>query len=409
MSAWVVTMPKLSDTMEEGGIYEWLFQEGEYVEEGANLLEIETDKATMEYGSPESGYLRKIMTPKGSQVSLLAPIAVLTDTEDEEFDLEAVLSSVDSPPSSQADEPSPQPKPPSSSASSLEPSSDSRIKASPLAKKIAADHQLDLRSIIGSGPLGRIVKTDVEQALQSFVPSSSSFEDRRVELSMMRKSIAQSLSASWQQVPHFYLRSTWNLDSLVRMRSQWNEHLKIQAERQGGLADKISLNDCMIMCVSRALKDHPQIRSFWMDDHILEKANIHISMAVAIADGLVTPTIHHADQLGLVELSKRTRQLIAASHGGAKERSTLDFTSGVFTISNLGTSRVDEFNAIINPPQSAILAIGRMRTISSHQMPPRTEITVTLSCDHRVIDGKVGAQFLDTLAQYVEHPDFCML
>ena len=441
MSAILVTMPKLSDTMEEGGIYEWLFQEGEYVDEGEPLLEIETDKATMEYSSPDSGYLRQILKSKGSQVPLMAAIAVLTETQDEPFDLKSILAdqaapvdladSSDNPDNPGVSQPPDQASPPLSTPQSGDVAA-SRIKASPLAKKLAAAQGVELKDMTGTGPHGRIVKADVDhylsQAQSVVTPSASSpglpshqgsAGDRRIELTRMRKSIAHSLSISKQQVPHYYLRSTWNLDALVNYRDQWNQHLsevhRGEVKKFGDGAqplDKISLNDCFVYCVARALRTHPVVRSFWQGDHILEKAEIHIAVAVAIADGLVTPTIHHADQLGLVAISRRTREVIALSHGDGKARSQLDLTSGVFTISNLGSSRVDEFSAVINPPQSAILAIGRMKqalSLRQQQVVETREVTATMSCDHRVIDGKVGSEFLNTLAHYVENPALMML
>lgn len=423
MSAKIVTMPKLSDTMEEGGIYEWLYQEGEYVEEGEALLEIETDKATMEYSAPEEGYLRKILQPKGAQVPLMAPIAVLTDSQDETFDLEALLAAQSAAPAEQASPtaaPVIEQEPPAADQS---PSRAGRVKASPLAKKIAADHGIALDQLNGSGPQGRIVKADVEAHITSPPKVASAAGDvhvdgadqgpRRVELSMMRKAIAQSLSASKQQIPHYYLRSTWNMDALVAYRQRWNQHLAGSSGDETAVT-KISLNDCFIFAVARALRHHPMVRSFWAGDHLIENSAIHVAMAVAIPDGLVTPTIHHADQLSLTAIARRSRQLIALSRGGAKERSQLDMKGGVITISNLGSSRVDEFSAVINPPQAAILAIGRMQqvvTLPSAAAGPvvSAQITATLSCDHRVIDGKVGADFLDTLAQYIEGPSLMML
>lgn len=435
MSAKIVTMPKLSDTMEEGGIYEWLYQEGEHVEEGEALLEIETDKATMEYSAPEEGYLRKILQPKGAQVPLMAPIAVLTDAQDEAFDLEALLAAQQAP--------AEQPAASATVAAAVPPEATTtpaqlpagRVKASPLAKKLAADHGVSLQQLSGSGPHGRIVKVDVEDYIASSkdkntvgvagaqgVAAGGATDlpqaTRRVELSMMRKAIAQSLSASKQQIPHYYLRSTWNMDALVAYRQQWNQHLAQQASCDAAEAvAKISLNDCFIFAVARALRHHPMVRSFWGGDHLIENAAIHVAMAVAIPDGLVTPTIHHADQLSLTAIARRARQLIAFSHGGAKERSQLDLKGGVITISNLGSSRVDEFSAVINPPQAAILAIGQLRQAivpSSRAaevggITTSAQITATLSCDHRVIDGKVGADFLDTLAQYIENPTLMML
>lgn len=424
----VISMPKLSDTMEEGGVFSWFFKEGDLVEEGEPLLEIETDKATMEYSSPESGYLRKILEPAGSQVPLGSPIAILTATPDELFEVSGALSSgpiqkppiPDHPPNEEVpvhkeDKPHKPsyirevPKPNRTTSPNLS-SAEARLKISPLAKKIAEKNGLDLSTISGSGPYGRIVKKDVEAALAHPMALADDAPSSRVPLSAMRKSIAQSLSKSKREIPHYYLRSTMDVEALLDFRRQWNNDLK-QSAPESGL--KISINDCFIFCVSRALRSHPVVRSFWQQDHILENKDIHIAMAVSVPGGLVTPVIHHADQLSVAETATTSRHLINLALGSPKQRGQLDLTGGTFTISNLGASRVDEFSAVINPPQSAILAIGRiqkdLRLDDAGKIYEAAKVTVTLSCDHRVIDGKEGADFLGTLARYVENPGLMLL
>ena len=428
----VISMPKLSDTMEEGGVFNWFFKEGDLVEEGEPLLEIETDKATMEYSSPESGYLRKILEPAGSRVPLGSPIAILTASPDELFDVSGALSSGISLKESQRNEKTEEnlehqnrqkhlrnqirevPKIDHEAESPHISARTGRLKISPLAKKIAEKNGLNLSTISGSGPHGRIVKKDVEAALAKpltgSITSAAEASSSRIPLSAMRKSIAQSLAKSKREIPHYYLRSTMDVEALMDFRKQWNNDLK-QTNPEGGL--KISINDCFIFCVSRALRSHPVVRSFWQQDHILENQDIHIAVAVSVHGGLVTPVIHHADRLSVAETATTSRHLINLALGGPKQRGQLDLTGGTFTISNLGASRVDEFSAVINPPQSAILAIGRiqkeLRLDDAGQIYEAAKITVTLSCDHRVIDGKEGADFLGTLARYVENPGLMLL
>ncbi|MCY4380919.1 MAG: dihydrolipoamide acetyltransferase family protein [Proteobacteria bacterium] len=428
----LITMPKLSDTMEEGGISCWFVKEGDYIEEGDPLVEIETDKATMEYHSPESGYLRKVLANPGSQYPLTAPIAVISEEKNTAFNLDDLIRSL----SQQKEIPVHQDESEqanvatedtghaevAASAAHEQKKSLTRVIASPLAKKLASDHDLILADIQGSGPRGRIIKSDVQGVLsgtkKSLLPTTTSDSverlsqkpDKVIPISLMRKSIAKSLTASKQLIPHYYLKSTWQLDTLLGMRQVWNQHLS--THRPAGSAQKVSLNDCFIYLVARAVRQHPIVRSFWQQDHILEKGAVHIAMAVALDDGLVTPVIHDADQMSVYDISERSRYLIQQCQAGGKARSDLDLTGGSFTISNLGRSSVDEFAAVINPPQSAILAIGRLRSApqlidGSWQLSQ--EISVTLSCDHRVIDGKEGARFLDTLSELVANPSLALL
>lgn len=478
----LVTMPKLSDTMEEGGIFSWLISEGEAIEEGDGLVEIETDKATMEYPSPESGYLLKIIVAAGEQVDLGAPIAVMGASKDEEFSLESLLlaaedsaeahsgaekaadtSTAESKAQDQRqalgkqgdisaqvgrdlrsrlpDLPQLPDGPDQQGGSSGKESDQSRHdpaksdrgrqKISPLARKLAQAARLDTAGIEGSGLGGRVVRRDIERALKTpsqvdqppkisevrrvisastavpVVPAPSD-DGQRYKLSILRKSIAKNLLRSKQEVPHFYLTTRANMTGVIALREKIVQRCikeSIVDESRGGTPWKVSYNDIFVMAVSRALRDHRALRSSWQGDHILEHHDIHIAIAVALDDGLITPVIPHADRHGLLSLSRGLRSLIQQASG--PKRGDLDLTSGVFTISNLGMTCVEEFAAVINPPQSAILAIGRMKDVphwDGQQWQASKEVTLTLSCDHRVVDGLVGARFLDTLVALLEDP-----
>ena len=391
----LLTMPKLSDTMEEGGISEWLKKEGDEVSSGDPLVSIETDKATIEYASPVDGTLLKILVQAGSAVPIQTPIAVIGKKAE---DFSALLS----PKSSKVvtpEEPAksiPQMKAPEvvvpSSIATTE-----RIKASPLAKKVAAAKGLSLDTLQGSGPQGRIVVRDV--------PAASSFrvqEDKRMTLSMMRKTIAKRLVQAKNEAPHFYLRVSANVDNLLAWRSKLNGVSEVKEER----LPKVSVNDQLIMLVARALRRHPEINASWQGEHILQHGQINMAIAVALPQGLITPVLVDADRLGLREIATRAKALIQKAHAGQLTQD--DYQGGTFTISNLGMTLVEEFTAIINPPQAAILAVGAVRdevvVNPEGGFKAQKRLSLTLSCDHRVIDGLVGARFLETLVAYLENP-----
>lgn len=407
----LITMPKLSDTMEEGGVFAWLIAEGDRVEEGDPLVEIETDKATMEYPAPEEGYVLKFLAQKGDQVALGAPMAVIAASADENFVLQDLLAE-SSPRSAAA--PAVQQAPPTSEPAQ-QPSTDKRVKISPLAKKLAASSGLDVQQLRGSGPGGRIVKRDIEEALKSAqkVPSAVSLatepeQPQRHKLSLLRKSIAQNLVRSKQESPHFYLTTSARVGALLALRAELTDHYAKEniLDEERGVAWKVSLNDLFVFAVAHALRKHPALRSSWQGDYILENAACHVAVAVALEEGLVTPVLHHADRRDLLDLSRSLRSLIRQAQ--SPRRGTLDLSSGVFTVSNLGMSCVEEFAAVINPPQSAILAIGRIQHLprfdEQGELMRAAEVKLTLSCDHRVVDGMVGARFLDTLVSVLENP-----
>ena len=411
--ATLITMPKLSDTMEEGGIFSWLVKEGDRLEEGDSFVEIETDKATMEYPSPEEGYLLKILVQKGEQAPLGAPIAVMGQSLSESFSLDELQGNAPSAVESLPDNVTPIPiapiKPIPSEEEPDEVSKEERKKISPLAKKLAKDAGLSLKGLTGSGIGGRIVKRDIEQALEAKNTSSTlpRLAAKKHPLSIMRKSIAKNLTQSKQQIPHFYLTTHAQVNKLISLRGKlfsYCEQNKITDETTQK-PWKVSFNDLFVFATSRALKNHPALRSSWNGDHILEHTDIHLSVAVALEEGLITPVLHNAHQQGLIEMSQNLRALITKAQG--PRRGELDLSSGVFTLSNLGMSCVDEFSAVINPPQSAILAIGSIQEVPRFQegeLISVSEVKLTLSCDHRVVDGLVGARFLDTLVAFLQEP-----
>ena len=407
----VVRMPKLSDTMEEGGIANWLKKEGDKVRDGEPLVEIETDKATLEFASPESGILIKIVTPKGGGVALDAPICVLA-SPGTVFDPSwlttpsgpagggtSSMSSTQAPHSEKGVSPEAASVP---SKRSFSISGSTRVKASPLAKKMAEGRGLDLRGLMGSGPNGRVVVRDLDSlgASGARVVTTARAEDKKIPLSMMRKTIAKRLLQGKNEAPHFYLKQSSNMTQMM----DWRE--KLNKEREAQKLARVSINDMIILATSRALKKHPTVNSSWQGDSILEHGSIHIAMAVALPTGLVTPVIQNTDQLTLSQIAASAKNFGQKAKEG--KLTNEDFAGGTFTISNLGMTGIEDFTAIINPPQAAILAVGKTllqpwvneqgALVAQHRM------TLTLSCDHRVIDGMVGAKFMETLVSYLETP-----
>ena len=398
--------------MEEGGIASWLKKEGDTVSDGDPLVEIETDKATMEYVSPEAGVLLKILATPGNAYPLQAPLAVIGKAG-EKFDLEALLGAAA--PKKPSDE---SPLVSSSSPATLgrvgdpprsreSPVSTGRIKASPLAKKLAQAQQVDLSQLQGSGPHGRIIAKDIEAATQqvqivSTSVSHATASDTRQPLSMMRKTIAKRLVSAKSQAPHFYLTVSADMTQALAWRQQLNGHPKVVDGSWG----KVSVNDLVLFAVARALRKHPSVNASWQEDAILQHGAVHVAMAVALPTGLITPVVFHADQLGIRQLAETARTLGKKAHKGALTQG--EYEGGTFTVSNLGMTLVEEFTAIINPPQSAILAVGCTQKVpvvtAQDTVGIQSRMKMTLSCDHRVIDGMVGAQFLETLVRYLEQP-----
>jgi pyruvate dehydrogenase E2 component (dihydrolipoamide acetyltransferase) len=385
--AQLIRMPKLSDTMEEGGIARWLKKEGDRVALGEPLLEIETDKATMEYASPEDGVLLKILAQAGSTNALQAPIAILGEPG-EAFDQ---LLAEPTPAQPAQTHSAPEPKKEATILPTVE-----RIKASPLAKKIAKEKNLDLAGIQGSGPGGRIVSRDLAASpVSQALSHSSPYRDE--PLSMMRKTIAKRLTQAKVEAPHFYLTTTLDGGGLL----SWKNRLT----QKSGI--KISINDLLLFACAKALARHPQVNSSWQGDSVRYHSEVHLAMAVALPTGLITPVLFQADRMGILELAQKTKELGKNAKEG--KLAPTDYQGGTFTVSNLGMTVVDSFTAIINPPQAAILAVGRMKKVpavdpTGEKLIIQDQMTLTLSCDHRVVDGMVGAQFLDTLKRFIEDP-----
>ncbi|MBC6368609.1 pyruvate dehydrogenase complex dihydrolipoamide acetyltransferase [Algoriphagus sp. AK58] len=417
--ATVITMPKMSDTMQEGTIAAWLKKVGDAVKSGEIIAEVETDKATMELESYEDGVLLYIGVEAGNSVAVDGVIAVIGEKG---ADYQTLLKAhqgggkssvpVESPTAPVAEKketpsaPSPQPAAPTSVPAPV--TAGERVKASPLAKKIAAEKGLDIRQVAGSGEGGRIVKKDVEtfvpapapQAAPAQVAASSapvlgqeSFREEKV--SQMRKTIAKRLAESKYSAPHFYLTMEINMDKAIEARKSMNEFSPV----------KISFNDMVIKAAAAALRQHPKVNSSWLGDKIRYNDHIHIGMAVAVEEGLLVPVIRFADSLSLSQISNQAKTLGAKAKN--KELQPKDWEGNTFTISNLGMFGIEEFTAIINPPDACILAVGGIKEtviVKDGQMKIGNIMKVTLSCDHRVVDGAVGSAFLQTLKGLLEDP-----
>jgi pyruvate dehydrogenase E2 component (dihydrolipoamide acetyltransferase) len=428
--AQIIEMPKLSDTMEEGGIANWLKKEGETVDIGEPLVEIETDKATQEYESPEDGVLLKIIVQPGKTVALRTPIAVI-GAKGESFDLEALLKGkgapagkkVEAPTKEKLDGPAVAAKATSTSKPAVTnkpsaeaaqaPNASGRVRSSPLARKVAEELGVAIENIAGSGPGGRVVMKDVQEAKSSgssspaaskgsASPAQGGADATVMPVSMMRKTIAKRLLAAKNDAPHFYLTVSANMEHL----NAWRTRLNDDAAKSDGKLAKTSVNDLMILGVARALRQHPVVNSSWQGDHILQHNQVHVALAVALPDGLVTPVIRNTDHLGVREIARQSRDLATKAKDG--KLSNNDYAGGTFTISNLGMFGIEEFTAIINPPQAAILAIGAATPTpwvdASGNLVVQTRVKMTMSCDHRVVDGASGAAFLKTLVAYLEDP-----
>ncbi|MDQ6957493.1 MAG: pyruvate dehydrogenase complex dihydrolipoamide acetyltransferase [Mariprofundaceae bacterium] len=416
-----VFMTQLSPTMTEGKIVRWLKKEGDELTSGEVMAEIETDKATMEMEVVDEGVLHKILQPEGAVIPVGRPIAVIAE-EGEKVPVDYVPGS-----GSETDEATPEaveiPSEPAvpapQTAQKILPATDtSRIKASPLARRLAKVKGINLAAITGTGPNNRITKADVEKAVKRGINLGGAgaatappparplpqgplpyHEDEfeRIENSMMRKAIARRLIESKQTVPHFYLTIDVAMDRLMDLRAQLNE------AAEGTF--KLSVNDFIIKAVSRALVDVPAANASWTDSHTLRHKHTHISVAVAIEGGLITPVVRFAEQKGIVDISSEVKELAArAREGGLKPE---EYTGGTFSISNLGMYGIQQFAAIINPPEGAILAVGATgdrAVVENGEVTMKKMMSLTLSCDHRVVDGAIGAEFLAALKKHLETP-----
>ncbi len=412
IQATVLRMPKMSDTMTEGVVAKWLMKVGDQVSSGDILAEVETDKATMELESYDDGTLLYTAVSAGSSIEVDGIIAIIGE-ENADFEALLQLENRELPKAEAlvADTVSvPAQVKESSVSGTQESNSNGRVKASPLAKKMAQDKGIDLSIIPGSGDGGRIVKKDVETFEPSFstttpvaatsgnyvkstVVDAESSED--ISLTQMRKVIASRLSASKFSAPHFYLTVEINMDKAIAARVSVNEVSPV----------KISFNDIVLKSVASAIRQHPDVNVSWLEDKMQKHQHIHIGVAVAIPDGLVVPVVKFADTKSLVHISEEVKDL--AQRAVAKKLAPEEFTGNTFSISNLGMFGVEEFTAIINPPNACILAIGGIKEsviVKDGIMSPGHTMKVTLSCDHRAVDGAVGAAFLKSLKAMLEDP-----
>lgn len=417
----VVLMPRLSDTMTEGVIASWQKQVGDTVKKGDILAEIETDKATMELESYKDGILLYQGAAAGEKIQVNDLLAIIGK---EGLDVNAIVASVQSGKSSPPSTPATSTQhtsatqPTSSSTSSVQTAvvNDGRIFASPLAKKLAAEKGIDLRYVKGTGDNGRIVRTDVENytpstntqpavpavtdskvvstpTIQHSVVGAVSFDE--VPVSQMRKTIAKRLSESMFTAPHFYLTISIDMDAAIAARNKMNEVAPI----------KISFNDMVIKAVSLALKQHPKVNSSWLGDKIRINHHVNIGVAVAVDEGLLVPVVRFADQKPLSAIASEVKTY--AQKAKDKKLQPADWEGSTFTISNLGMFGIDQFTAIINPPDACILAVGgiaQVPVVKNNQVVPGNIMKVTLSCDHRVVDGATGAAFLQTVKSLLEEP-----
>jgi pyruvate dehydrogenase E2 component (dihydrolipoamide acetyltransferase) len=424
-----ILMPALSPTMTEGNLAKWLKKEGDHVSPGEVIAEIETDKATMEVEAVDEGKLGKILVKAGTNnVPVNKLIAVLLEEGEKASAADALIkkheeieakqqADVAKQASNNNDAPleavaqiagtgiAPRvtkapPIPQHSTAKRF----DARVKASPLAKRLAKEAGVDVARIQGTGPGGRIVKADIDATLQGagrVVREDAEFS--HAPNNNMRKTIAKRLTESKQQVPHFYLTVDCELDKLLEVRHDLNE--AAHKGEDGHPAYKLSVNDLIIKAIALSMKKHPNVNASWYDDATVVYHNVDVSVAVAIPDGLVTPVIRNADQKSLPAISNEMKQLAKRARDGKLPPEA--YQGGGFTISNLGMYGIKEFGAIINPPQSCILAVGAGEprpVVKQGKLEVATVMSVTLSVDHRVVDGALGAEFLASFKCFIEKP-----
>lgn len=404
-----VIMPKLSPTMEEGQIARWLKKEGDKVSMGEPLAEIDTDKATMEMQALANGVLRKILVNEGESAPLGQLIAVIGEPNE---DIAPILSEAPAPAKAEKKEPAPKPAeeppppapppapPPPTNGQQSRNADSGRMIVSPLAARMAADSGLDLRSIQGSGPGGRIIKRDIEAAISQPKPAPAATATaagyRDEPATQIRQTIAKRLVTSLGPVPHFFLTVDVEMDRAAEMR---------QSIKALDPDLKISVNDIIIKCAAAALMQHPQVNASYQEKVIRYYEHADIGVAVAIEDGLITPVVRAADQKPLSQIAAEVREL--AERARSKKLKPEEYTGASFSISNLGMFGIDEFTAVINPPEGAILAIGAMTpkpVVRDNQILVKQMMRVTMSCDHRVIDGATGAKFLQTFKKILENP-----
>jgi pyruvate dehydrogenase E2 component (dihydrolipoamide acetyltransferase) len=442
-----VEMPKLSDTMEEGVIAKWNVQEGDTVESGDIIAEVETDKATMEVEVFDAGTVLKILVDEGNAVPLGEVMAVIgeegedisditggeaeaeaeveeedkAEAEDEDKDKAEEEDKAEGEEKDEVEEEEDEDKDEGEGKDEVEDeeeveeekdkknkeaekqeaekksssdSTDDRIKASPLARKMAEEQGIALSKVQGTGPEGRIIKKDIEN-YQPAPTHGASQEDKEHRVSQMRKTIARRLAESKYNSPHYYETIDIDVENLFDARKQMNEMIE----------GKISFNDIIMKACATALRRHPLVNSSWQDDTILEHGDVNVAFAVAIDEGLITPVIEHTDQKGLQQISSESKEL--AEQARNRELEPEQMEGSTFTISNLGMFGIEQFTAIINPPNACILAVGAIRdepVVRDGEVVPGKRMKVTLSSDHRIVDGATAAQFLNTLQGMLKNP-----
>jgi pyruvate dehydrogenase E2 component (dihydrolipoamide acetyltransferase) len=436
-----IVMPRLSDTMERGTIARWLVHEGDAVHEGDVLAEIETDKATMELNAYSDGVLLRILVQDGEAAELGAPIAVVGAEGEDASGFSAASGNGDAAAADGAGEtaaPSPVPAPAESAAAVAAPAAPApdappsdapapaaggALKASPVARRMASDAGFDLRALAGkgSGPDGRIVRVDVERALagtQTAAPAAAApaaqapapapaparaaasppEADTVIEPSPMLKAVARRMSESKSQVPHFYLQCEIDMGKALALREELNAELADEGV-------KLTVNDLIVRACALALRDHPQFHRSWIDGKLYQHGAAHVGVAVALDEGLIVPVIRNADSLPLRELAVVARDLVGRARSGSLRQPEIE--GGTFSVSNLGMLGITSFQAIINPPEPGILAVGSVverATGVGGQVVVRPLMAVNLSVDHRAASGADGARLLQTVTRYLEHP-----
>jgi pyruvate dehydrogenase E2 component (dihydrolipoamide acetyltransferase) len=435
-----ILMPALSPTMTEGNLAKWLKKEGDEIHSGDVLAEIETDKATMEYEAVDDGRLGKILVPEGAQgIKVNQPIAVLLGEGEDTSALEkfaepapVVVREQEGMP------PAPAPPAPAAQAAPVQTApmrGDGRIFVSPLARRMAQHAGLDLSAITGSGPQGRIVKADIDAALASMraeraqpaaapqvaAPTAPPVLSKERVIALagnrpyaerpltgMRRTIARRLTEAKQTIPHFYLTVDCEIDELLKIRTGLNAKLtptQPSPAGEGGRGGGISVNDFVIRATALALRQVPAANASWSDEAILLWDVVDVAVAVALEDGLITPIVKNADRKGLAAIANETRDLVVRARAGKLKLE--EFQGGTFSISNLGMFGVRDFAAVINPPHGGILAVGageQRPIVKNGALAIATVMSCTLACDHRVVDGAVGAQFLAAFKKLVEDP-----
>lgn len=418
----IVRMPKLSDTMTDGVVAEWHKKVGDEVKSGELLAEIETDKATMEFESFQDGVLLHIGVEKGKSAPVDSILAILgekgedvdaiikEDKEKSKKSEPAAEESKEKPKEAKKEEASPKRESAPAAGkpaareqrrseavpvpASVGSNGDGRIKASPLARKMAEDKGINMSVLRGTGDGGRVVKRDIESYAGAHISDIESHEE--FEISQMRRTIAKRLAESKFTAPHFYLTIDLDMDNAIAARESINKAIE---------PVKISYNDLILKAAALALQEHPQVNASWMDDHLRFHKHIHIGVAVAVDEGLLVPVVRFADQKTLTQIGAEVKHY--AEKARSKKLQPQDWEGNTFTISNLGMFDIEEFTAIINPPDSCILAVGAIRqvpVVKGGQVVPGNRMKVTLSCDHRVVDGAVGSAFLKTFRQFIENP-----